>query len=187
MRTRSASGQKAGKKLRVSVILKHPLIFDANLRRVYLRAMSQCRIKINEIRSAAYQRLAFWFTDTRTLFIQAVCRLYQPPLPLPIFTPPPPLPTVTPNSIPLPSGFWKMSAITVRLSNTRLKPSIIQLKYKNLCTKFWQKFSDATFVSTKMNISCKFEIKFINLFRSVSDTLKPNSVFLYPQQTDSKI
>lgn len=46
------------KSFRVSVVLKHPVLFDANVRRVYLRLMSQCRIKINEIRSAAYQRLA---------------------------------------------------------------------------------------------------------------------------------
>ena len=54
------------KSLRVTVILKHSVLFDANVRRVYLRVMSQCRIKINEIPSAAQQRLAILIRGHQT-------------------------------------------------------------------------------------------------------------------------
>jgi hypothetical protein len=86
----------------------------------------------------------------------------------PISKPPPPRPnSLSDCYVKLDStsiGFWKMSEITVRLSNNRFKPSIIQFNYTNLCTKFWQKCSDSTCVSCstkKLNFSCKFEIKLI--------------------------
>jgi hypothetical protein len=46
-RVSSLHRDRSRKSLRVSVILKHPILYDANVRRVYSRATSQCRIKIN--------------------------------------------------------------------------------------------------------------------------------------------